>query len=56
MDGKQHDGPDCLTCWKYSECGNAEPGKFCAKYQTTVPQKSGKDPNDAWRQGEETDF
>lgn len=49
-------GPDCLNCWKYEDCGKAQPGTFCPQWQSKPPQPKGKDPNEAWRKGEDAPF
>ena len=48
--------PDCATCWKFEECGRAQAGTFCPQWQSKEPKPAGKDPNDAWRQGDEPAF
>lgn len=55
MANEQHSRtePDCLTCWKRETCDRAEPGTFCTSWQSKPPQPKGKDPNQAWREGDE---
>jgi len=46
-------GPDCLNCWKRETCARAKPGTFCTRWQSRSPQPKGKNPNQAWREGDE---
>lgn len=48
--------PDCLTCWKREECDKAQAGTFCPKWQSKAPKPAERDPNAAWRQGDDPPF
>lgn len=47
----------CETCvLRKKGCEQAQEGSFCTRWQSREPEPRGKDPNQAWLQGEEADF
>ena len=43
--------PDCTNCCRHEDCGKAEKGKLCPRWQSIEPNPKGIDPNEAWEKG-----
>ncbi len=50
---QQRIDPDCATCALKETCERAQDGKFCPSWRSEIVKPAGKDPNDAWKQGED---
>lgn len=50
--------PDCAVCIYRDACERAQEGTFCPKFRSEEPPEydEAKDPNVAWRQGEDVAF
>lgn len=55
-DNERINVPDCAYCFLRDRCADAQPGKFCALWQSREPEKREPNPNDLWRRGEEAVF
>lgn len=47
---------DCVTCIHRADCERAAEGSFCTQWQSHEVVKTGVDPNEAWKRGDDVDF
>lgn len=48
--------PDCCLCIHRKGCERYAEGSWCTQFQSQEPEPEGKDPNEAWKRGEEVEF